>query len=310
MSDDVLERLRRANPVPVAMSALPIEPLLRRLDEEVVAFPLADETTATRSRLRVTLRAASLVAAIVASIAIAAVALTGLRHDARHPAIIGAVVSSTPQPGSDTRLAVTRQVSSLLDGIPQSGTRLGNPKAPVTVVVFADLECPICRDFVLLGGFSRLVANNVRDGSVKVEFRSFCTATCNGPGRSVFDTQQVAALAAGRQDLLWDYAEMFYREQGREDTGYVTQRYLTGLAKQVPKLALATWQRARSEPSLLERVDADQAAARTMKIEGTPTLIVKSRSRTERVQSGVPSYHQLQQAITQVQKTRKRSTRT
>src|SRR5271156_809723 len=35
------------------------------------------------------------------------------------------------------------QVTALLSGIPQRGTVLGDPRAPVTLTYFGDLECPI-----------------------------------------------------------------------------------------------------------------------------------------------------------------------
>ena len=35
----------------------------------------------------------------------------------------------------------------MLKGIPQHGTTLGNPKAPVTFTEYGDLQCPICKDF-------------------------------------------------------------------------------------------------------------------------------------------------------------------
>jgi hypothetical protein len=77
------------------------------------------------------------------------------------------------------------------------------------VVFFGDLECPICRDFTLMS-LPPLVARNVRAGKVQIVYRSFCTSTCNvvggAPGQRLFDLQQVAAYAAGKQHLFWDYA--------------------------------------------------------------------------------------------------------
>ena len=122
---------------------------------------------------------------------------------------------------SGTKASQTEaQVTTLLSGIPQTGAVLGNPNAKVTMDYYGDLECPICRDFTLNGGWPQLVANEVRQGKVKVVYRSFQTATRDV---QTFQTQQVAALAAGKQGKFWNFAELFYHEQGAEDSGYVTR---------------------------------------------------------------------------------------
>jgi protein-disulfide isomerase len=193
-----------------------------------------------------------------------------------------------------------KQVVRLLHGIPQTSTQLGEPNAPVTVLMFDDLECPLCRVFALAGGLPRLIQGDVRDGHVKIDYRSFCTATCNGPGRRVFDTQQAAAYAAGAQHLFWDYALLFYREQGQEDTGYVTVRYLNGLAAQTPGLNLTTWQADRGEPKLRSQLRSDAAAANSAGIESTPTLIVEGPRGRKQLSGGVPTYAELRRAIDQV----------
>jgi protein-disulfide isomerase len=193
-----------------------------------------------------------------------------------------------------------QQVLRLLDGIPQTGTQLGDPAAPVTVVMFDDLECPLCRDFALAGGLPTLIQRDVREGQVKIDYRSFCTATCNGPGRRVFDIQQAAAYAAGAQHLFWDYALLFYRDQGQEDTGYVTARYLNALAAQIPSLDLKTWRTDRGEPNFLVQLRADAAAAHSAGIEGTPTLIVEGPRGRKQPPGGVLTYAELGRAIEQV----------
>ena len=58
-------------------------------------------------------------------------------------------------------------------------------------------------------------------GKLKIEYRSLETATREP---EVFKTQQVAALAAGQQNKLWHFIELFYHEQGEEGSGYVTRR--------------------------------------------------------------------------------------
>ncbi len=187
-------------------------------------------------------------------------------------------------------------VSSLLSGIPQSGTRLGNPKAPVTMTYYGDLECPICQAFTLQGGLSQLVSNEVRQGKVQIVYKAFKTAT---PDPTVFKTQQVAALAAGMQDKFWDYAELFYHEQGAEGSGYVTESYLQALAKQVPGLDLVKWEADRNNSTLSTQVVSEDQAGSKLGVTGTPTLVFSGPKGQTAYASDV-SYSQLRQAIQKV----------
>ncbi len=188
-------------------------------------------------------------------------------------------------------------VQTLLAGIPQSGARLGNPSAPVTMTYYGDLECPICQDFTLRGGFPQLVANDVKAGKVQVVYRSFQTATRDP---SVFKTQQVAALAAGTQQKFWNFTELFYREQGQEGSGYVTDNYLNGLARQITGLDLSKWQSDRSNATLADQVATDEQTGTTAGVSGTPTLVFKGPKGQVAPSSSVPSYAQLEQAVKQV----------
>jgi protein-disulfide isomerase len=201
--------------------------------------------------------------------------------------------------GTEATATVTA-VDQMFAGIPQSGATLGNAKAPVTMTYFGDYECPVCQAFTLQGGFPQLVQNEVRQGKVKVEYKSFCTATCNGPNPSIFPTQQVAGLAAGEQNKFWQYTELFYREQGQEDTGYVNENYLTSLARQVTGLNLPTWQSDRNNSALTAQVNSDQTNAKNIGVSGTPTLIFQGPKGQAAASAAVPTYAQLQQAIKQV----------
>jgi protein-disulfide isomerase len=207
--------------------------------------------------------------------------------------------SSGLQKGQKLRRTVAA-MSALLDGIPQSGTTLGSPSAPVTLTYLGDLECPICRAFTVDGGFPQLVQNEVRQGKVKVVYRSYCTATCNGPGPDTFDTQQAAAYAAGSQKKFWDYTELFYQEQGAEGSSYVTEAYLDGLARQVPGLNFAAWKAQRQNSSLISQVKSEDQSASTQGFSGTPTLIFAGPKGKAQVPTAEPSYSDLQKALKQV----------
>jgi protein-disulfide isomerase len=166
--------------------------------------------------------------------------------------------------------AVVSEVNSLVGGIPQNGDVLGHPNAPVTIQYFGDLECPICKEFTL-GALPTIIQKWVRTGKVKIEYRSLETATREP---EVFKTQQVAALAAGKQAKMWNFIENFYHEQGEEDSGYVTEKYLQGIAGQVPGLNLATWTTARNDPALAAQIATDGQAANNNGFTGTPSFMI------------------------------------
>jgi protein-disulfide isomerase len=191
-------------------------------------------------------------------------------------AIVGILIASgggkksSVKPGTPQASKAAAEVTSLIGGIPQSGDALGNPKAPVTLQYFGDLECPICKDFTF-GALPSLIQNWVHSGKLRIEYRALETATREP---EVFKSQQVAALAAGKQQKMWDYIELFYHEQGEENTGYVTESFLQGLAQQVPGLSLSQWTSDRGDTALGDQVTADAQAANSAGFNGTPAFLI------------------------------------
>ncbi len=176
------------------------------------------ESVRRRTRPRTTTIGAAVVVAIVAAVITAS----------------GGGSSANPPRGHGT--TPPQGISALLAGIPQSRNTLGSPNAPVTLQYFGDLECPTARAFTL-GVLPSIIRNRVRSGKLRIEYRSLRTVS----KPQVFGVQQVAALAAGLQNKQWYYLENFYHEQGREHSAYVTESYLSALARQVPGLNLELW---------------------------------------------------------------------
>ena len=162
------------------------------------------------------------------------------------------------------------EINALLADIPQSGNALGNPAAPVTLEYFSDLECPFCRDFSL-DVLPAIIQRWVRTGELRIQSRALQTATRDP---DVFVAQQVAALAAGKQDKAWHFIETFYAEQGEEGSGYVTETYLEGLASQTPHLDLPRWATDRKDPELVKEIANDAQAAEDAGLTGTPSFLL------------------------------------
>jgi protein-disulfide isomerase len=162
------------------------------------------------------------------------------------------------------------EITALLAGIPQSANALGQPAAPVTLAYFADLQCPYCRAFSL-GALPSIIERWVRAGKLRIESHALQTAT-HAP--EVFMAQQVAALAAGRQERAWHFIETFYAEQGEEGSGYVTDAYLQGIAGQVTGLDLARWAGDRRDPELASEIAGDRRVAENAGLTGTPSFLI------------------------------------
>jgi protein-disulfide isomerase len=116
-----------------------------------------------------------------------------------------------------------------LDDIPQDGVILGTPDAGVTLIEYADLQCPACRAYTE-AYFPEVVEQSVRPGRVKNEFRGIAFI---GPDS---ETALGYVLAAGLQDRLWHLQEALYRNQGAENSGWVTEELVGEHAAEFPGL--------------------------------------------------------------------------
>jgi len=165
---------------------------------------------------------------------------------------------------------VEHEVSELLDGVPQSGTELGSPRAPITLSMYGDLECPTVRLFAE-NYLPSLIDTWVRTGAVKIDYRSLETDTSD---EAAFFKQEVAALAASRQNKMWNFALTFVREQGEPQSGYATDQFLADIASQVPGLRLAKWRSDRADARLSKRVALGVYLGHERGLRSTPSFLI------------------------------------
>ncbi|MFL5861935.1 MAG: DsbA family protein, partial [Solirubrobacteraceae bacterium] len=175
---------------------------------------------------------------------------------------------------------------------------LGSPSAKATLTEYGDLVCPVCKDFAL-GAENQLIANEVRQGKVKIVYKALETASQQA-NHAMFVPSQAAALAAGNQKKAWNYIELFYHEQGDETTSYVTDKYLGGLAAQIPGLKVDQWSSDRQSSALTAKVTADMQAAKAAGYSSTPTLLISGPKSQAAPIVGTTTYGELQSRIKSV----------
>jgi protein-disulfide isomerase len=162
-----------------------------------------------------------------------------------------------------------KEASEMLAGIPQKGIYLGKTDAPVRLVEFADLQCPICREYALQS-LPTLVQDYVRTGKVRMEFRnlSFLGPDSVTAGR--------AAAAAALQNKLWNFTDVLYFNQGEENSGYVTQTFIDRINKAAGVDSSKADEYAASDASQ-EPLGAANTMAHQYGVNATPTILVGKR---------------------------------
>jgi protein-disulfide isomerase len=174
--------------------------------------------------------------------------------------------ASKPNASSGAAVAGAADARAMLRGVPQHGTSLGDPKAPLVLTEFADLQCPFCRDYTL-GVLPQIIDRYVRTKKLRLELR---LRRLLGPDS---DVAARAAQAAARRDRMWNFVDVFYRNQGEENAGYVTDAFLSRIAATAGLPAKLVLDGSRS-PALERPVLQAEAEARAAGLSGTPAFLI------------------------------------
>lgn len=213
----------------------------RRAREERAAAEQA-ESAAKRRRQQLTLLGGILVIAVI---------------------VVGALVliSQSSDDGDATATA-----NGSLDGIAEDGIALGDPDAPVTLVEFADPQCPFCAkyaDDVL----PDLVDRYVKTGKVRMELRLLTFVGADS------ETLAADAYSAADQGGLWKFIELAYARQGTENTGYVTDDFVDSVASDAG-LDAAKVTDGASSSKVQDLLDQANQLAQKNQISSTPSFLV------------------------------------
>jgi protein-disulfide isomerase len=179
------------------------------------------------------------------------------------------VISQSQSGGGDAgNVEGAAEVDAMLRGIPQEQLALGRPNAAVTLVEFGDLQCPSCKHYSE-EVIPQIIEGSVRRGEAKIDFRNY----------TIIGSESVpagaAAIAASKQGRGWNFVELFYRNQGEEASGYVTDEFLTAVARAAGVRDIGKWNRDRKNKAILAEVEETTAEARELGFTGTPSFAVE-----------------------------------
>jgi protein-disulfide isomerase len=196
--------------------------------------------------------------------------------------------------GTHSDLQGAQQVTAQLSGISQSGAVLGDASAPVSVIEYGDPQCSSCKFFSEQVA-PQLISSEVKPGKVRYEFRPFLII---GPDSK---PAMKAALAAGDQDRFWNYLQLFYLNQGGENSGYVTDDFLTSVATGAGVPDVKKWNTDRNDSKWDAVIQQGSSQAQSFGFNGTPSIVVQGPNGQQAIGgSTIPTLQQIQAAIQQV----------
>lgn len=140
--------------------------------------------------------------------------------------------------------------------------RKGPENAPITIVEFADFECPHC---ALMSGIMKELTK-VYPQNVKVYFKQFPL-----PMHSNAFLASKATLAAQRQGAFWPMHDLVFSNQSK-----LTPESFSSFAQELG-LNLETFNTDLQDPKIEEQINRDKLEGIQAGLQGTPTLFFNGK---------------------------------
>ena len=116
----------------------------------------------------------------------------------------------------------------------------------------------------------QLVEGYVAPGKVRFEYRDYAFL---GPESGL---AAEAAVCAEEQDQFWQFHDTVFANQGRENTGNITEPRLRQMAEAIG-LDLTAYDECMASDRPEQHVEADLAEARQLGVTGTPSVFVNGQ---------------------------------
>lgn len=147
---------------------------------------------------------------------------------------------------------------------------LGDPSAPVTIVEFADYQCPFCGKFFKTV-MPQITEKYIKTGKVKFVYRDFAFLGEES------EWAASAAECAKEQGKFWEYHDYLYTHQNGENQGAFHKKNLKQFAR-VLELDGSKFDSCLDTDKYIEEVRKDSEAGRSLGVSGTPTTFVNGRA--------------------------------
>ncbi len=143
---------------------------------------------------------------------------------------------------------------------------LGKADAPVTVVEYADYECPFCEQWYKTV-MPDLKTKYIDTGKVKFYYQDFAFL---GPDSN---TAAEATHCAADQNMFWQYHDYLFSNQGQEGSGWATASHQKQFAQAVG-LNISQFNQCLDSGKYKQQVLDETDAGKSYGVSGTPSVFI------------------------------------
>ncbi len=193
--------------------------------------------------------------------------------------VVLVVQTATPMPSAIESPAIAApspdampaaETAATLAGAPDYA-RVGEADASVQLVVFADPQCPYCKQHAL-ETLAPLIETYVKTGKAALTYRHF---TFLGEESRRIAAAMVCAGGQGRE-AFWAFHDLAFKNQFAENSGQATAEAMLAWA-QTAQIDIARFKLCANSDDAKQQVEADTMLGRKLRVTGTPTLFINGR---------------------------------
>lgn len=174
-------------------------------------------------------------------------------------------VQPTPTQAQGQAAAPGKKVDVAIGNLPI----LGNKNAKVTIIEFADYQCPFCSKW-FTDVEAKIIKDYVDTGKVKFAYRDY--AFLGDESKS----SAQATRCANDQGKFWEFHDYLFNHQNGENQGAFSADNLKGFASTLG-LSADQFNSCMDSGKYAKAVDDDLAAGQKAGVQGTPTAFVNGQ---------------------------------
>jgi protein-disulfide isomerase len=186
--------------------------------------------------------------------------------------------------------------NKLFTPVSANASALGDEQANLTIVEFADYQCPFCAQFHKETKDS-IMQNFVETGKVKFLFKDLIVN--DRPDDRASTLAAAASYCAAEQGKYWEYNDELYNNSQGENTGWVTKDNLKQFANNIRIPDLMQFSDCVESNKYENIVNENDLLAKSLQLTSTPTFILYNGTIAFAIQGAQP-YEAFEQVIAEM----------